>query len=131
MKISREYTGPIFSPESLTQPPWKDILEEGKFNASMLSELLGWSMADMAKFLGKSVSAISRQPLAAKDQHKLGALVALLSLALDLASGDLDAMKAWLMMPIWAFDNQSAKDLILKNELESVKNLIEELKAGK
>lgn len=118
------------NPQNLANPPWNEIIDAGRFNAGKLATLLDWSISDMAKYLGKSTSALSRQPAASKDQARLGTLVALLAMILEVTGGNLDALVAWLLVPNWAFDNHNAKELILADELEVVRNLMLEFESG-
>lgn len=118
------------SPKELTLSPWVETIQDGRYNALRLADLMGWTNAEMAGYLGKTGGALSRQPAASKDQRMLGTLVGLLAAILDLTGGNMDALKAWLNTPTWTFDQQCAKDLMQKNELGPIYRLLQEFDSG-
>src|SRR5208283_182020 len=98
-----------------------------RYNAAKLAALLGWSFADLARYLDRDPSTISRSGSASAHQDKLAALAALIEEVLALMNGDLPATIAWFRTPIRVLDWASPRDLILGGNLYIDKNIMSEV----
>ena len=114
----------------LSKEPLIQLQKNGRYDAQKIAKFLDWKNTDLSEYLDVSKSSISRNPRSESFQKKLGALTELIYQILKLTRCNVDTLRAWLKTPIWAFDNESAKDLILNNDFETVKNLLFELEAG-
>jgi hypothetical protein len=108
----------------------KIIDSTGRYNAGKLAALLGWSFADMGRYLDRDPSTISRSGSAPAHQDKLAALAAVIEEVLALMNGDLPATIAWFRTPIRVLDWTSPRDLILGGNFYRVRNLVSEVHSG-
>jgi hypothetical protein len=106
------------------------IDETGRYNASKLAKLLGWSLADMGRYLDRDASTISRSGSASVHQDRLAALAALVQETFLLMDEDLPATIAWFRTPIQVLDWTSPRDLILRGDVSRVRNLLTEVQSG-
>jgi hypothetical protein len=117
---------------TLRQPPIvrETIDEEGHYDAPRLAKLLGWSLADMGRYLDRAASTISRSGSASVHQDQLAALASLIQEVFLLMNEDLPATVAWFRTPIMVLDWTSPRDLILRGDVIKVRNLINEVQSG-
>lgn len=108
----------------------KTIDERGRYDAARLGRLLGWSLADLGRYLKRDPSTISRSGSAQAHQDRLAALAALLQKVFTLMNEDLPATIAWFRTPIPALEWASPRDLILGGKFVKVRNLIAEVESG-
>ncbi len=106
------------------------IDKTGRYDASKLAKLLGWSLADMGRYLDRDASTLSRSGSASVHQDRLAALAALVQEAFLLMDEDLPATIAWFRTPIQVLDWTSPRDLILRGEVSRVRNLLTEVRSG-
>src|ERR1700722_18656248 len=102
----------------------------GRYDASKLAKLLGWSLADMGRYLDRDASTLSRSGSASVHQDRLAALAALVQEAFMLIDEDLPATIAWFRTPIQVLDWTSPRDLVLRGEVSRVRNLLTEVQSG-
>jgi len=102
----------------------------GRYDASKLAKLLGWSLADMGRYLDRDASTLSRSGSASVHQDQLAALAALVQETFLLMDEDLPATVAWFRTPIQVLDWTSPRDLILRGEVSRVRNLLTEVQSG-
>jgi hypothetical protein len=102
----------------------------GRYNASRLAKLLGWSLADMGRYLDRDASTLSRSGSASVHQDRLAALAALIQEAFLLMDENLPVTVAWFRTPIQVLDWKSPRDLILRGEVSKVRNLLSEVHSG-
>jgi hypothetical protein len=106
------------------------IDEAGRYDAAKLAKLLGWSLADLGRYLNRDPSTISRSRSAGAHQDRLAVLAALVQEVFILMSNDLPATIAWFRTPVPALDWISPRDLILRGDLHKVRNLVNEVHSG-
>jgi hypothetical protein len=106
------------------------IDKNGRYDAARLAKLLGWSFVDLARYLDRDPSTISRSGAAEAHQDKLARLVALVQEVLFLMMDDLPATIAWLRTPIPILDWTSPRDLIFKGDFDRVKSVVDEYHSG-
>jgi hypothetical protein len=106
------------------------IDESGRFDASRLAKLLGWSLADLGRYLERDASTISRSGSAHVHQDRLATLAALIEEVFILMNEDLPATIAWFRTPVRALDWTSPRDLILRGAFSKVRNLVSEVHSG-
>ena len=106
------------------------INKTGRYDASKLAKLLGWSLADMGRYLDRDASTISRSGTATVHQDRLAALAALVQEAFLLMDEDHAATIAWFRTPIQVLDWTSPRDLILSGDASGVRNLLTEVRSG-
>src|SRR5438270_10455747 len=99
----------------------------GRYDAPKLAKLLGWSLADMGRYLDRDASTISRSGSASIHQDRLAALASLVQEVFLLMNEDLPATVAWFRTPILVLDWTSPRDLILRGEVSKIRNLITEV----
>jgi hypothetical protein len=102
----------------------------GRYDASKLAKLLGWSLADMGRYLDRDASTLSRSGSASVHQDRLATLAALVQEAFMLMDKDLPATIAWFRTPIQVLDWTSPRDLVLGGEVSRVRNLLTEVQSG-
>jgi hypothetical protein len=102
----------------------------GRFDASKLAKLLGWSLADMGRYLERDASTLSRSGSASVHQDRLAVLAALVQEAFLLMDEDLPTTVAWFRTPIQVLDWTSPRDLILRGEFSRVRDLLTEVQSG-
>ena len=104
--------------------------EEGRYDAAKLAKLLDWTNQDMAQYLGKDPSTISRFSASLQYQQTLAKLAALFNHLLNLMDGDLRLARAWLRTPIRVLDGASPKEKILHSDLKPIETLLQEVESG-
>jgi|SRR5581483_4163460 len=102
----------------------------GRYDAVKLAQALDWEQREIARFLDKDPSAISKNPASPGYQEPLARLVALFERLIELSGGDGAAAVAWMRTPILALDNASPKEFLLAGELEVIENLVGEYESG-
>jgi hypothetical protein len=106
------------------------LSDSGRYDAAKIARLLGWSLADLAHYLDRDPSTVSRSRSAHAHQDRLAALAALVQEMFLLMNEDLPATIAWFRTPIAVLDWKSPRDLILSGELRMVRNLVDEVSSG-
>lgn len=106
------------------------IDDQGRYDAVKIADLLDWSRQDIAQYLDKDPSAISRNAASLNYQQALGELAATFSHLLELMDNDLKTARAWLRTPIKVLDGKSPKEKILHRDLRAVDSLLSEVEAG-
>jgi hypothetical protein len=106
------------------------IDKTGRYDASKLAKMLGWSLADMGRYLDRDASTISRSGSASVHQDRLAALAALVQETFLLMDEDLPPTIAWFRTPIQVLDWKSPRDLILLGDVSRVRNLLAEVRSG-
>ena len=106
------------------------IDESGRYDAARLAKLVGWSLADLGRYLDRAPLTISRSGSAQAHQDRLATLAALVQEVLVLTNEDVPATIAWLRTPIPALDWVSPRDLILGGDFHKVRNLVNEVHSG-
>lgn len=104
--------------------------ENGRYDAARLAHLLDWTVSDIARYLGRDASTISRFRASAVHQEKLAALAALMQEVFAIMREDLRGTRAWFRTPIRALDGKSPQQLILSGHFRRVFGLIEESRSG-
>ena len=104
--------------------------EEGRYDAAKLAKFLDWTNQDMAQYLGKDPSTISRFSASLQYQQTLAELAALFNHLLNLMDGDLRLARAWLRTPIRVLDGVSPKEKILRSDLKPIETLLQEVESG-
>jgi len=117
------------------RPPSEELLreaidDEGLYDAARLARLLHWEKQEIAAFLKKNPSALSRQTTSRTGQQALARLAATFRHLLDVTNNDIAQARAWLYTPIQALDGRSPKELMLSGDLEIVANLLDEIESG-
>ena len=102
----------------------------GRFGAAKLAELLDWQISDIAKYLGRAPSTISRFGASQVHQEKLAALASLVQQVFELTNDSLRATRAWFRMPLGTLDGVSPREEILRGNLWRVRNLVNEMDSG-
>ena len=106
------------------------IDDQGRYDAIKLAKLLDWSGQEIAQYLDKDPSAISRNSASLNYQQPLSQLAATITQLLALMDNDLKTARAWLRTPIKVLDGKSPKEKILLHELNAVDALLSEVEAG-
>ena len=106
------------------------IDDQGRYDAVKIAELLDWTRQDIAEYLDKDPSAISRNAASLNYQQALGQLAATVSHLIDIMDNDLKTARAWLRTPIKVLDGKSPKEKILHHDLGAVNSLLSEVEAG-
>jgi Protein of unknown function (DUF2384) len=104
--------------------------ENGRYDAAKIARLLDWTIADIARYLGRDASTISRFGTSPVHQEKLAALASLTQEVFEIMREDLRATRAWFRTPIRALDGKSPQQLILSGDFRRVSSLIEESRSG-
>src|SRR5215813_8790156 len=105
------------------------IDKAGRYDAPKLAKLLGWSLADMGRYLDRDASTISRSGSASVHQDRLANLAAVLQETFVLMDEDLPTTIAWFRTPIQVLDWTSPRDLILRGEISRIRNLLSEIQS--
>jgi hypothetical protein len=103
--------------------------DEGRYDPEKLAKLLDWSNQEIAQYLGRDPSTISRYGASLQYQESLSQLAALVIHLLKLLNGDLKVARAWLRTPIHVL-GESPKEKILHHDLKTVGSLLEEVESG-
>jgi hypothetical protein len=104
--------------------------ENGRYDAARVAHLLDWTVSDMARYLERDASTISRFGASPVHQEKLAALAVLAQEVFEIMREDLAATRAWFRTPIRVFDGKSPQSLILNGQFWRVSSLIEESRSG-
>jgi hypothetical protein len=102
----------------------------GRYDAVKIAKLLDWSGQEIAQYLDKDPSAISRNGASLNYQQPLSQLAATITHLLALMDNDLKTARAWLRTPIKVLDGKSPKEKILLHDLNSVDALLSEVEGG-
>jgi len=103
---------------------------QGRYDAVKVAGAFDWEQKEIARFLGKDPSSISKNPVSAGHQEALARLVSVYQRVLELTGDDTAAVVAWLRTPIVALDNQSPKKLLLEERSDIVEALLKEYESG-
>jgi transcriptional regulator with XRE-family HTH domain len=106
------------------------IDDEGRYDAVKLAKLLDWTQQEIAEYLDKDPSAISRYSSALTYQQPLSELAAIFAHLLNLFDNDLKHTRAWLRTPVRVLDWKSPKEKILNHDLKVVDSLLDEVESG-
>jgi hypothetical protein len=106
------------------------IDDQGRYDAVKIAELLDWTRQEIAQYLGKDPSAISRNSASLQYQQPLSELAAAFSQLLELMNCDLKTARAWLRTPLKVLDGKSPKEKILRHDLKAVDALLSEVPSG-
>jgi hypothetical protein len=106
------------------------IDDQGRYDAVKIAKLLDWSGQEIAQYLDKDPSAISRNGASLAYQQPLSQLAATISRLLEVMDNDLKTARAWLRTPIKVLDGKSPKEKILRHDLNAVDNLLSEFAGG-
>jgi hypothetical protein len=104
--------------------------EKGRYDAARIARLLDWNVSDVARYLGRDPSTISRFGASPVHQEKLAALASLAQEVFEIMQEDLRATRAWFRTPIKALNGESPQQLILSGKLRRVSSLIDESRSG-
>lgn len=104
--------------------------EEGRYDAAKLAALLDWTNQEIARYLGKDPSTISRFSASLQYQEPLAELAAIFNHLVSLMDGDLRLARAWLRTPIRVLDGVSPKEKILHSDLKPIETLLQEVESG-
>lgn len=102
----------------------------GRYDAIKMAHAFDWEQKEIARFLDKDPSSISKNPVSPSYQDALARLASLFDRVVELTGDDTAAAIAWLRTPIRALDNQSPKKLLLEDQSEVVENLVREYETG-
>jgi hypothetical protein len=106
------------------------IDDEGRYDATKLAKLLDWTQQEIAQYLDKDPSSVSRFSSSLIYQQPLSELAAIFSHLLSLMGDDLRITRAWLRTPIRVLDGKSPKEKILNHDLKTVNSLLDEIESG-
>ena len=106
------------------------IDHRGRYGAAQVAELLDWQVSDIAKYLGRAPSTISRFGASQVHQEKLAALAALVQNVFELTSNSLRATRAWFRTPLGTLDGISPREEILRGNFWRVRRLVNEMESG-
>lgn len=104
-------------------------LSGGRYDARKLAELLDWNLDDVAHYLGKDLSTVSRHSASIKYQDALSALAVVVKEIFDLLGGDIEMVRAWFRTPIRAID-ANPKALIVAGQFARVEALVREYESS-
>lgn len=115
--------------------PKDDVLTQalndaGRYDAFKLAEYIDWSKQEIAAFLRKHPSTLSRESASVSVQHPLAALAAVVKELLLLVNDDPPIARAWLRTPNRVLDEKSPKEVILAGRLDAVASLLGEIHSG-
>jgi len=106
------------------------IDRRGRYAAAKIAELLDWQISDIAKYLGRAPSTISRFGTSQVHQEKLAALASLVHDVFALTENSIRATRAWFRTPLGTLDGISPREEILRGNLWRVRNLVREMESG-
>lgn len=106
------------------------IDDEGRYDAVKLAKLLDWTQQEIAEYLEKDPSAISRYGSSLSYQQPLSELAAMFAHLLSLLDNNLKLTRAWLRTPVRVLDWKSPKEIILQHDLKTVDSLLDEVESG-
>src|SRR5437773_12510058 len=96
--------------------------ERGRYDAIKVAQAFDWEQRELARFLGKDPSSISKNPVSPGYQDALARLASLFDRVVDLTGGDPAAAVARLRTPILSLDGQSPQTLPLETRSEVVED---------
>lgn len=102
----------------------------GSYDAVKLAGVLDWTQRDVASYLGKDPSAITRAPASPQFQERLGELASLVVELKKMLDDNMAYVRAWMNTPVRALDGSTPKKLILGGEIKRVVDLIGECRSG-
>jgi|SRR5579871_3933225 len=102
----------------------------GRYAAAQLAELLDWQVADIARYLGRAPSTISRFGASQVHQDKLALLTALTRDVFRLTGNNLRATRAWFRLPLGTLDGVSPREAVLRGHIKRVRDLVNEMHSG-
>src|SRR5689334_4543234 len=117
MATTRTAAAPAFRDARILKDATDD---NGRYDAAKIADLLDWTINDVAQYLGRDASTISRFGASAVHQEKLAALAYLAQGVFEIMREDLRTTRAWFRTPIRALDNTSPRQLILSGNLRRV-----------
>ena len=103
--------------------------EEGRYDAKKVAEALDWTHEEVARYLGKSAAAISKNPTSRENQSKLAELASIAIEASEALGGWAEA-RAWLRTPSRALNHSSPNEMIRGRQETTIKNLLGEIVSG-
>lgn len=106
-----------------------EALKGGRYDARKLAELLDWNLDDVAHYLGRDLSTVSRHSSSIKYQDALSALAVVVREIFNLLGHDVDLMRAWFRTPIRALE-ASPKALIVQGQYARVAALVREYESS-
>ena len=106
------------------------IDRRGRYGAAKIAQLLDWQIRDIAKYLGRAPSTISRFGASHVHQEKLAALASLVQDVFELTNNNLRATRAWFRMPLGTLDGISPREEILRGNFWRVRRLVNEMESG-
>ena len=104
--------------------------ETGRFDGLKLSTALGLTIAEMARYLGVSDSALRKTPNSNNYQKKFMQLSIIAQRLKALLDNSLEYTRIWLRAPHPDLDYQAPMDCILEGDLASVNDLLEMFERG-
>ena len=104
--------------------------ENGRYDAVKIAHLLDWTVSDIARYLVRDASTISRFGSSPVHQEKLASLASLIQEVFEIMREDLRATRVWFRTPIRALDGKSPQHLILGGNFRRVSSLIEESRSA-
>ena len=104
--------------------------DNGRYDAARIARLLDWSTADIALYLGRDPSTISRFRTSTVHQEKLASLASLAQEVFVIMRDDIGAMRAWFRTPIRALERVSPQQAILRGDFRKVSDLVDESESG-
>ena len=104
--------------------------ENGRYDAVKIAHLLDWTVSDIARYLVRDASTISRFGSSPVHQEKLASLASLIQEVFEIMREDLRATRVWFRTPIRALDGKSPRHLILGGNFCRVSSLIEESRSA-
>ncbi len=69
--------------------------ENGRYDAAKIAHLLDWTVSDIARYLGRDASTISRFGSSPVHQEKLASLASLIQEVFEIMREDLRATRVW------------------------------------
>lgn len=106
------------------------IDDKGRYDAVKLAKLLDWTQQEIAEYLDKDPSTVSRFSSSLNYQQPLSELAAIFFHLLSLLDSDLRITRAWLRTPVRGLDGKSPKEKILHHDLKAVNSLLDEVESG-
>ncbi|MEW6364164.1 MAG: hypothetical protein AB1714_05950 [Acidobacteriota bacterium] len=106
-----------------------EVLTGGRYDARKLAALLDWNLDDVAHYLGRDLSTVSRHSTSIKYQDALAAMAVVVKEILDLLGSDIDMVRAWFRTPIHALE-ASPKELIVEGQFARVEALVSEYESS-
>lgn len=102
----------------------------GRFDGLKLATALGLTVAEMARYLEVSDSALRKTPNSSNYQKKLMQLSIIAQRLKALLDNSLEYSRIWLRAPHPDLDYQAPIDCILEGDVQSVNDLLEMFERG-